>query len=187
MSVPFKYGSLTEIQMQPDEVQYIENVIDYMGPEGLMTEWGSGGSTIHWLNTMRHQQHLITVEHNEEWFDKVSNTIDEHFLNLDWRLDYHFSPELYGFEHGYANLIEEHPTGLDNYMLPDKHILDSNIFFIDGIARATIALMVLGLSKEPDPAIFIHDYVGREPWYDWVRALFPRSEVVGTTLLRLWK
>ena len=188
MSVPVNYGTLTEVQMQQDELLYMENVIKNELPkDGLMVEWGSGGSTIHWLKTMTSSQSLISIEHNVEWYKKVDHNLNENFNDLNVNFNYYLMRELYGFEHGYASLIEEHPTGLDNYMLPDKNILDADVFFIDGIGRAAVSLMVLGLSKKENPAIFIHDYVGREPWYDWATKLYPKKEVVGTTLLRLWK
>jgi hypothetical protein len=73
---------------------------------------------------------------------------------------------------------------------PDDRWWDAEIFFIDGIARATCAAMVLLKHNKKNPVIFIHDYVGREQWYSWASQLF-KVEIVGdesakSTLARLY-
>ena len=72
MSIPVNYGPMTEIQMQLDEVEEVTSRIKEMGPDGLMVEWGSGGSSIKWLETLTDNQRLISIEHNPEWHMKVS-------------------------------------------------------------------------------------------------------------------
>lgn len=187
MSVPVNYGSLSEIQMQKDELLYMENIIKAMPSNGLFVEWGSGGSTVHWLKTMTGDQKLISIEHNKEWYTKVDTNLDEYYSEEKKRLTYYYRREMYGFEHGYATVIEEHPFGTDQYLYPDAAIQDADVFFIDGIARATVALLVLFLSTKSNPCIFIHDYAGREKWYEWAVQFYPKKEIVGSTLLRLWK
>jgi hypothetical protein len=66
---------------------------------------------------------------------------------------------------------EENPAGLKDYILPDETILNANMFIIDGLTRVTIALMLLAKAKK-DSVIFIHDYVGREQYYDLLPKLF---------------
>lgn len=187
MSIPVNYGSLTEIQMQLDELSYMENIIKEMPSDGLMVEWGSGGSTVHWLKTMKDDQRLISIEHNPTWYKKVDENLTDHYAEEKKRLTYYYKREQYGFEHGYASVIEEHPFGTDQYLVPDLDIMNADVFFIDGIARATVALLVLAFSAKEAPPIFIHDYVGREAWYQWAVQFYPKKEVVGKTLLRLWK
>jgi hypothetical protein len=186
MSIPVNYGTMTEIQMQLDEVDYITSCIRNMNSDGKMIEWGSGGSTVKWLETMSDNQKLVTIEHNPDWHMKVSNYINTR-SDINNRLTYLFKPELYGYEHGYANVNEEHPHGLDEYLIPSRDILDADIFLVDGIARATTALLVKFLSTKEDPVIFIHDYYGRERWYSWSTQFFSKKEKVGHTLVRLWK
>lgn len=186
MSIPVNYGHMTEIQMQVDEVEEVTSRIKEMSSDGLMVEWGSGGSTIKWLETMAGNQKLITVEHNPEWHMKVNGYVITR-PDISDRLTYIYKPELYGFQHGYASVNEEHPHGLDDYFFPKKAMMDADIFFVDGIGRATTALLCKMLSTKTDPVIYIHDYVGREQWYSWATQFFSKKEQVGHTLVRLWK
>jgi hypothetical protein len=149
-----------------------------------MVEWGSGGSTVKWLESMKDNQRLISIEHTKEWYDKVNDYISIRDDVKD-RFTYYHRPELYGLKHGYASASEEHPIGLDDYFFPDERIPKADIFFIDGIGRATISLLVMLFAEKNDPAIFIHDYYGREDWYNWATQFF-RKERVGQTLVRLY-
>ena len=187
MSIPVNYGPMSEIQMQLDEVAEITSQIEKMSSDGLMVEWGSGGSTVKWLETMKDDQKLITIEHNPDWHMKVSGYINTR-PELNTRFNYLFKPELYGYQHGYAHVNEEHPHGLDDYMWPKvKGIENAQIYLVDGIARATTALLVKTLSERADAVIYIHDYYGREQWYSWSTQFFSKKEKVGHTLVRLWK
>ena len=186
MSIPVNYGTMTEIQMQLDEVEEVTSQINKMASDGLMVEWGSGGSTVKWLETLTSDQRLITIEHNPNWHMKVSEYINSRH-DINKRLKYIFKPEMYNYTHGYGNVLEENPHGMDDYFIPRKDILDADIFFVDGVARATTALLVKFLSTKPDPIIYIHDYYGREQWYSWATQFFSKKEKVGQTLVRLWK
>lgn len=186
MSIPVEYGPMSEIQMQLDEVAEITSRIKEMPEDGLMVEWGSGGSSVRWLETLTGDQRLISIEHNPQWHMKVKEYIVTR-PELSKKFEYIFKPELYGFQHGYGNVIEEHPHGLDDYLVPNKKILNANIFLVDGIARATTALLVKFLSTKEDPVIYIHDFYGRENWYSWSTQFFSKREKVGHTLVRLWK
>lgn len=188
MSIPVEYGTMTEIQMQLDEVAEITSRIKEMSDDGLMVEWGSGGSSVKWLESMTGNQRLISIEHNPAWHMKVSGYINTR-SDINNRFQYLFRPELYNYEHGYADIKEEHPHGLDEYLWPKaaKGIENAEIYFVDGIARATTAFIVKSLSQKPDPVIYIHDYFGREQWYSWSSQFFSKKEKVGQTLVRLWK
>lgn len=186
MSIAVNYGPMSEIQMQPDEVEEITSRIKEMPEDGMMVEWGSGGSSIKWLETLTGNQKLTSIEHNPSWHMKVNEYVITR-PDINSRFTYLFKPELFGYEHGYANINEEHPHGLDDYLIPNKKILDADIFLVDGIARATTALLVKFLSTKPDPIIYIHDYYGRERWYTWSTQFFSKKEKVGHTLVRLWK
>jgi hypothetical protein len=187
MSVPVNYGPMTEIQMYQPEIDEVVARICEMPDDGLMVEWGSGGSTIKWLETMQGNQKLITIEHNPDWHMRVRGYLNTR-ADLKQRANYIFKGELYGYQHGYASVLEEHPHGLDDYLLPTPEIANADIFFIDGIGRATCSLLVKFISTKADPVIYIHDYYGREQWYTWATQFFPKKERVGNaTLVRLWK
>ena len=186
MSSSVNYDTITKIQMQLDEIVEVTSRIKEMSPDGLMVEYGSGGSTVKWLEELTNNQLLISIEHKLEWYIKVSEYIDSR-SDINQRFKYIFKPELYTFKHGYATINEEHPHGLDNYFIPQPNILDADIFFIDGVARGTTALIIKMLSKKINPVIYIHDYYGREEWYTWATQFFYKKEKVGYSLVRLWK
>lgn len=188
MSVPVEYGPLVEIQMQQNEIDEVVGQIESMPDNGLMVEWGSGGSTIKWLESMKADQRLITIEHNIQWYNKVNDYLKTRD-DIKNRASYIYRPELFNFRHGYARVEEELAHGLDDYFIPDtaKGLLDADIFFVDGIGRATTALLMKFMSTKPDPVIYIHDYYGREEWYSWATQFFSKKEKVGHTLVRLWK
>lgn len=191
MSTPVNYGEIIhEVQMNKDEIEYVQDCIRGMPDNGIMAEWGSGGSTCAWLETLTGNQQLISVEHTETWYHRVNRAVNAHFGDVSSKFKFYHIPEMY-MEHGYGSLVEEHPCGTDKYLLPpDDRWWDADIFFIDGIARATCAAMVLLKHRKEMPAIFIHDYVGREPWYSWSSQLFDTKIVgdtsAGSTLARLY-
>ena len=191
MSTAINYGNIiSEVQMNQDEIDYVQKCIKSIPKNGLMVEWGSGGSTCAWLDALTGDQKLMSVEHTENWFNRVNRAIKAHFGEVSDKFTFYHIPEQF-MEHGYGSLIEEHPCGTNNYILPkDDRWWDADIFFIDGIARATCAMVTLLKHKKKDPVIFIHDYVGREDWYSWASQFFD-VEVVGdltkkSTLVRLY-
>lgn len=174
MSVSVNYGDvLTEIQMHQCDIDHMCSFIKNMPENGLMVEWGSGGSTCKWLETLTDNQKLITIEHNEKWYNRVNRAINREFGDVSNKFTFHHIPEMY-IEHGYASIIEEHPCGTDNYLIAnnDSRIWDADIYFVDGIARAACALTILYKRKKKSSIVLIHDYVGREPWYSWSSQFF---------------
>ena len=192
MSTPVNYGNIiSEVQMNQDEIDYVQSCIKEMPKDGIMVEWGSGGSTCAWLDVLSEKQQLISVEHTENWYNRVNRAIKAHFGDVSDKFTFYHIPEKF-IEHGYGSLIEEHPCGTDDYLMPpDDRWWNADIFFIDGIARATCALVTLlkHKKKDTDPVIFIHDFVGREDWYSWASQFFD-IEIAGnvhkkSTLVRL--
>jgi len=135
---------------------------------------------------MKDNQQLVSIEHNPDWHMKVSEYINTR-PDINQRFTYMFKPELYGYQHGYAQVNEEHPHGLDDYLWP-KHprvdISNAEVYFVDGIGRAATALIVKMLSQKENPVIYIHDYYGREQWYTWSSQFFSKKEKVGLTLCK---
>jgi hypothetical protein len=43
------YGNIKEMLMFPEETQCVLDHIKNLKPNGLMVEWGTGGSTCKWL------------------------------------------------------------------------------------------------------------------------------------------
>lgn len=168
MSVKVNYGNiLTEIQMVQFDIDYITNLIKNMPSDGLMVEWGSGGSTCKWIETLSDNQKLITIEHNDNWYNRVIRAIKTEFNDISNKFTFYHRPEKY-IEHGYASLQEEHPCGTAEYLNPDNKIWDADIYFVDGIARGACLSTILFMRKKHNSLILLHDYPGREQWYDWV-------------------
>jgi hypothetical protein len=174
------------IQMYPDEIELITAAIGGASPGALMVEWGTGASTVKWLQEMRGDQKLIAIEHSKSWHALVRQALDA-APELSERCDYHLCEGSAYWQHGYGQPREENPMGLDRYFAPTDRIFDGDIFLVDGVARGVCLLFVLLRSRKPDPIIFVHDWHQRQPWYSWAVDTFPRHELVATTLLRLWK
>jgi hypothetical protein len=188
MGTPVNYGEMVEIQMEPIEVEEIMQRIKEMPEDGLMVEWGSGGSTVRWLETMSEKQRLITIEHDERWFNKVGDYIGSRPELLEKFEAYYHAADKNLVDHRISTPYEEHPMGLDNYFLPDKRILDADFFFIDGLSRAAIAFIVRYASTKPNPIIYIHDHwQGRDVWYSWATQFYPKMEQGAISLMRLYK
>jgi len=174
------------IQMEQDEIDLISRTIKKQSSSSLMVEWGSGASTIKWLQEMDDDQRLISIEHSKQWYSLVEPVIASSGV-LAPKLRYYLCEPNGYWKHGYGYPAEENPMGLDRYFCPDDKIFDADIFLIDGIARGVCALMVLYRSRKPNPIIFIHDWHRRQPWYSWAVQFFPKAERVGATLVQLSK
>lgn len=134
-----KFQSDHPIQMQSDEIEVISETIKQASPNALMVEWGSGASTIKWLQTMGNDQRLISIEHNREWFFKVKPVIEASDKFIAKSEYYLCEPNGY-WDHGYGYPAEENPVGLDNYFAPTQRVFDANVFLIDGVARVVCTL-----------------------------------------------
>jgi hypothetical protein len=174
------------IQMEQDEVEYIVSAIRTAPANALMIEWGSGASTIRWLEEMSGSQSLVSIEHNLDWH-AIVKPIAEASSQLSERLQYYLCQPSSYWQHGYGETREENPIGLDDYFAPDDTIFDADIFLIDGVARGVCALNVLYRSRKPNPTILLHDWYPRQPWYSWAVRQYPIVERVGSTLVRLGK
>lgn len=176
-------GSSMEILMSQEEFDEIKGSIEKLPEFGKIVEWGSGGSTLAWLSLLKPTQKLVSIEHNKEWYDKINKWIDERGL-VGSEFTYVLQQPAYSdYEHGYATIAEEHPYGLRDYIIPPSahaKVLDADIFFIDGIARAATAAIILLFCENPNAIFYIHDYTGREAWYDWLLGRITHKKIVGT-------
>lgn len=179
MSTDVNYGGIvTEILFSKFEIEHIQNEIKNMPENGLMAQWGNRGEVCAWLDVLGENQKLISIESDESWHNRINRAIKNHFGDVSHK----YSPlhvETRYIEHTYGSPMEEHPIGTDDYIFPsNKDFFNADIFLIDGLARATCALSVLLKHKKKNPIIFIHDYVGREPWYSWATQFF-HVEIIG--------
>lgn len=137
-------------------------------PDGLIVEWGSGGSTRLLGETGRR---VVSIEHDLEWVRKVQADT-AHLPNVEIR--HHASP----FKTYFGQPEEESPAGLEGYIIefPPR----AGLFFVDGLARGAVLATIRRVAR-PEARIFLHDYHGREAWYEW--ALWPYKKVALTDSL----
>lgn len=167
----------------PDEKEIFLNFIKELPETGKIIEWGCGGSTIKILENLSDTQSVLSIEHDKEWHDKVYNELLSTGRN-NWQLIY--ANELPIYQHRIGTPDDENPVGYDNYIFPNESVLDGNIYLIDGVARSSIALMLLAKAKNRDAVVLIHDANHRQIFYNWAANLFPKTERVGTGFLRLY-
>lgn len=185
-------------RLDPDEIEYLSEVLATM-PEGTrMVEWGSGGSTLLFLPYFETGK-LTSIEHNPEWFDKVSKEACageysavclSNFTYCLIRPTYMagvVDPRFYG----YGVPMEENPCFAASYINPESggtRIWDADIYFVDGICRGAILSTILQHAENRYAEVYVHDYYGpenREGWYNWASSMYKSIEKVGSTLARL--
>jgi hypothetical protein len=190
--------------MNPDEIEYFEKYIAGLPPKAKLVEWGSGGSTTMFLENMGDGHTLYSIEHNEGWFEKVTEVLKDHPRRS--QLVYMFiPPEVQLSFWGYGQPKEENPCFLREYLNPEiafegTRIWDADMYLVDGIARGanlavinrrSLPILGPGASVEEgtlpyhSPDVFIHDYKGREEWYQWAVDMYSEHEQVGSTLLKM--
>lgn len=128
------------VWMEPAEIDLIES---YLKSQHSVLEWGSGGST---LRFAPHVKRYVSVEHNEEWYNKIkplATSADIHLCKVDHKVG---TP---------ADIVKfkdyiSYPASLNEKF--DR-------ILIDGRCRARCAFEVLdsSLLKE-NGLVFIHDW-----------------------------
>lgn len=160
-----------EMLMEPAEPGFIYGLLP---EDGTLVEWGCGGSTIYFLDNLKESQYLVSIEHNAEWYEKVSEMIKDH-PNID-RHVFLFIPPDGVTNNYYARPEEEMPCGLNEYICFDiDTIKQADVFLVDGIARGPTAAFLATVTK-PEAHVIIHDYRGREGWYGWVENCYANHE-----------
>lgn len=74
--------SALPVYMHPVEFSQVRAVLETLQPK-VMLEWGSGGSTKAFLETLPFLDRLVSLEHDKAWFERVSQLVK------DDRLDFH--------------------------------------------------------------------------------------------------
>lgn len=179
------YANIKEMLMFPEETQCVVEHIKRLGSNGLMVEWGTGGSTFKWLENLREHQKLITIEHHSDWYHAVNESIKLYFGNISPnKFNFILSQPEEPFYPYYGMPQEENPAGLRHYICPTAEIYEADIYFVDGVARGACAMAALLNRKKKDSVVFIHDYSPRVTWYNWV-SQFCKVEQIGLTMAKL--
>ena len=72
---PANYNQIDHFLLYDEELQELESSINNLSQNSTMVEWGSGASTIRWLEIIKSDCKLISIEHNQEWYNKVNDYI----------------------------------------------------------------------------------------------------------------
>jgi hypothetical protein len=163
-----------EVMMDSQDLRALLTAVDALAGGATILEYGSGGSTRIFANHLGDDLNLFSVEHNNEWFLKVGDMLKDHPVRDRVQrvlapLDFH--PGLWRF----ARPEEEMAAGAKHYIwAPDTYHVDWSkvgMALVDGIARGP-CLAYLLTRLNPGTPVFLHDYKGRETWYDWAVNLY---------------
>jgi hypothetical protein len=181
---PAKYahGIINGIYMMPDELEAACQFVSAVPENGLMVEWGSGGSTCKWLEILKEPQRLISIESNLDWANRVQQAVDLHFGPRSFEMLYR--PELFPVGRVSGEITEEIPYGADHYVNADERIFDADLFLIDGIARAACMAAVAIKRRKKNAVVLWHDYTYRVGGYNWITQFF-EVEILAGTLARI--
>lgn len=105
-----------------EAIEFFDSIV---GPDTTVFEFGSGASTL-WL--AQRAKHVMSVEHDEEWFDEVQRVLQEHYLYAEvWLI-----PEV----------EKEYPRAIQ--LLPGW---SADIVFIDGLDRTRHKCVMYAMEK----------------------------------------
>lgn len=118
-------------------------IADAIPDNGVIMEWGSGGSTIYWINESRAAE-VLSIEHDRDWYGRVHRAKK----NPDVR-----------FEFACTNDVVEYTRG--SWLPVDT----ADVILIDGIERKLSTAYAATVAKE-GCRLFLHD--SEDPRYDWI-------------------
>lgn len=138
--------------------EYIKNY----RPESIF-EWGSGGSTLFWLES-KYTTALVSIEHNREWYQKIKPALPEW---VDYRLIPYEPGEICGdksdpgcYKSGSTQFgpvnFKKYASVIDGYGLFD-------LILIDGMARASC--LVHAIPHVTPGGCIVLDNTGDRPYY----------------------
>ena len=139
----------------------------YLHCDKVMLEWGSGGSTLFFS---KYVKKYISIEHEEEWFNKTQSSKAElHLVKNNMPRTEPTQPEEF---RDYIDYVDE---------LNEKY----DLVLIDGRARSYCAEKVIPYLKD-NAVVFIHDFWAR-PEYHSVFKHYKEIESIkeGQTLVAL--
>lgn len=175
-----------EVMMSEQDLAPLVSTLKIYAHPITVLEYGSGGSTSVFADHLGDQHRLCSVEHHKGWYETVGNRLANHpasdrITRILAPLSFHTS--LWKF----ARPEEEMGAGAEHYIwAPERNPEGWNwsnvgLAFVDGIARGP-CLAYLRTRLSPGTPVFVHDYTGREVWYDWAVNLYNRVNVHDLTI-----
>jgi len=182
-------------QMSPDEQGLVKEIIEVSPDDATFVEWGMGGTTHMAAKLLRGTQVWHSIEHNQEWVKLVQAGLPQTDGGAQVRL-YHIAPhQPYKGREDQESLEvrvvghyrEEIAMGMEAFIFADgTDIVWEGVrgVLVDGLVRGPI-LTVLATRLQPGTHVIVHDYVGREAWYDWAVRMggYERIKLVDKSLL----
>lgn len=167
-----------EVMMHPEELQEILTAVRALPEGSTILEYGSGGSTSIFANHLGDTHKFCSVEHDVPWYEKVGERLAGHanearITRILAPLSFHKG--LWRFSHP----AEEMAAGMEYYIWAPENNPEGwdwktvNLVLVDGIGRGA-CLAFLRTKLNPGTTVFLHDYTGRETWYDWAVKLYDR-------------
>lgn len=184
---------MLEVQLTNSEQYYLESCLDTLPDDGIITEWGSGGTTLMMAQRLKPNQKLYSIEHNVAWYNHVDTSL--RFLGVRDKVELILARSLFAeIEFAGQEFIstahEESPVSLDDYVYPGPEVFDADLFLVDGLARCVCLLMIRMYRTKPGAIILAHDvgYSYRYDWYSWIYKHFSSYQKIDeredTTMVR---
>lgn len=155
----------TKIEMMVNNVQEQAFFLKHLKPDMNVLEYGSGLSTLA-IGALVNK--LVSVENNEEWFNKVHPTVKHNTTLLFAPANREPSPAYDdGTYEDFKSYVEAPLLYLDKVPKP------FDVIFIDGRARVACASVCAQLGHK-DTLVFIHDF--NHPEEKWRRPEYFEAE-----------
>jgi predicted O-methyltransferase YrrM len=135
----------------------IVDLTTYLHRDCEMLEIGGGNSTLFFSRIVKR---LVTVEHNKEWSDKISNDMKS-FSKCDWSL-YVIEPSFpqsHPFQPAEPGQFDDYVNFISNL---EKNQFD--VILVDGRDRVRCAIASIPLLRK-DGILIIHDFWNRPKYH----------------------
>lgn len=162
-----------DILMTLDDQTRLRELVRECPDDAVILEYGMGGSTLLMAEELRATQRLISIDHNPEWYHKVKTAIVDtghaHHVSLFLKTP-DLEPQFWPFGHPH----EETPVACFDYIhaggvpVPWSTL---SMVFVDGFVRGPVLAAIRTKLPSGIP-VLLHDYKGREEWYDWAVGLY---------------
>lgn len=135
----------------------ISDLVTYINRDTDMLEIGGGNSTLFFSRIVKR---LVTVEHNKEWSDKISNDMKS-FSKCDWSLHViePSFPQSHPFQPAEPGQFDDYVNFISNL---EKDQFD--VILVDGRDRVRCAIASIPLLRKGG-VLLIHDFWNRPKYH----------------------
>lgn len=135
----------------------ISDLVTYIDKDTEMLEIGGGNSTLFFSRIVKR---LVTIEHNKEWSDKISNDM-KLVSKCDWKIHViePSFPQSHPFQPAEPGQFDDYVNFISNL---DKNQFD--VILVDGRDRVRCTLASVPLLRK-DGVLIIHDFWNRPKYH----------------------